>query len=72
MSDTVERPPLQFELRDDDGMIVEYQDEYGNVTERHVGDSSRVLYAKHLDNACGWLCSFCYDEANYLLDNNLI
>lgn len=59
--------PAEGELRDDDGMVIEYHDNDGTLLERHVGESSRQLFAAHEQNQClGW-CPYCYAEAEMYL-----
>lgn len=60
--------PQPDELRDDDGLIVEYYDEKGNVTERHEGPSSRKLFVAHEQNKCFGDCAYCYAEAELYLE----
>lgn len=60
--------PALDELKDGDGMVVEYLDEHGNVTERHVCESSRQLFAAHEQNKCLGFCPYCYAEAETYLE----
>lgn len=60
--------PVPGELKDDDAMIVEYHDEHGNVTERHVGETSRQMFVAHEQNTCQAYCPYCYAEAETYLE----
>ena len=60
--------PAPGELRDDDGLVLEYLDEQGNVTERYEGPSSRKLFVAHEQNKCLGDCPYCYHEAELYLE----
>lgn len=61
--------PAEGELKDDDGLVIEYTDEQGNVLERHVGPSSREMFADHEQNKCSSWCPYCYHESEVYLEN---